>query len=249
MERSKPNCLIAISTLVLDLEKLEEVVGSVERDFYCFRDDFDFLIVMQGDPLLFDLFSKKVSAAVKIIFLDNRGLSVSRNKAIQYACAENYEWLIFSDDDIAHMDPIRAVKHQLSDLVLMRSSFPDGTQWKSYPEKFSFRHVTRFASFEIAVRCAFVEKYNLLFDERFGLGAKIGSGEENIFISSILKRGGNVSLFPQVCCIHPWNDFNKYTRGNVIFQKFFVLKEIFGLGIAIVAFPLFFLKKRFLGRL
>ena len=51
-----------------------------------------------------------------------------------------------------------------------------------------FRGILRISSIEFFINLDKVNKGNLRFDERFGLGAKYPSGEENILLADLLKR-------------------------------------------------------------
>lgn len=142
------------------------------------------------------------------VFLTSRGLSISRNVAVE-RCGT--EFLLFSDDDVVHLSgvPERIIEEfdkTNADIVTFTAQTPDGEFFKQYAGQ-GFRHtmrsVFRVSSIEIAVRVSAVRRAGLKFDEEFGLGAKYPTGEEIVFLADALRAGLIVRFCPFPIVVHP----------------------------------------------
>ena len=127
-----------------------------------------------------------------------RGLSRSRNKAIAAAkadiCVIADDDLMFDGDADARIEALFAENPNV-DVITFQARDGGGRPLKRY-RKSGHAHslLTAFniISFEIAFRRTSVINSGVLFDERFGLGAKFVSGEENIFVADLVRAGLNV---------------------------------------------------------
>lgn len=137
------------------------------------------------------------------------GLSRSRNRALHHATADI---VVIADDDVRHPPAAPATvarafaAHPRADIITFQAQTPSGAPFKRYPtrpRRHTARSLMRVSSWEIALRLASIRAAGLRFDERFGLGAKFPTGEENIFLLDALRRGLNLRYEPQVIAIHP----------------------------------------------
>ena len=112
--------------------------------------------------------------------------------------------LVITDDDnrydTAAIELIRNAfeKHPTAGLIQFQALTMEGKPLRNYPA-FPYAYETRprgtyFCSVELVMR----RKANLpRFDERFGLGAELGCGEEEVFVHEAVKRGVKMIYVPQ----------------------------------------------------
>ena len=138
---------------------------------------------------------------VSIVEDNGKGLARSRNIALENATAD---LLVITDDDnrydTAAIELIRNAfaKHPTAGLLQFQALSMEGKPLRNYPA-FPYAYETRprgtyFCSVELVMR----RKANLpRFDERFGLGAELGCGEEEVFVHEAVKRGVKMIYVPQ----------------------------------------------------
>ena len=138
---------------------------------------------------------------VSIVEDNGKGLARSRNIALENATAD---LLVITDDDnrydTAAIELIRNAfeKHPMAGLIQFQALSMEGKPLRNYPA-FPYTYETRprgtyFCSVELVMR----RKANLpRFDERFGLGAELGCGEEEVFVHEAVKRGVKMIYVPQ----------------------------------------------------
>ena len=143
----------------------------------------------------------KVREDVSIVEDNGKGLARSRNIALENATAD---LLVITDDDnrydTAAIELIRNAfeKHPTAGLIQFQALSMEGKPLRHYPA-FPYAYETRprgtyFCSVELVMR----RKANLpRFDERFGLGAELGCGEEEVFVHEAVKRGVKMIYVPQ----------------------------------------------------
>ena len=143
----------------------------------------------------------KVREDVSIVEDNGKGLARSRNIALENATAD---LLVITDDDnrydTAAIELIRNAfeKHPTAGLIQFQALSMEGKPLRNYPA-FPYTYETRprgtyFCSVELVMR----RKANLpRFDERFGLGAELGCGEEEVFVHEAVKRGVKMIYVPQ----------------------------------------------------
>ena len=119
-----------------------------------------------------------------------RGLSKSRNRAIEHAQAD---WIIIGDDDVLfYDDALRKLLNEAKESDIVVFSNADETGPKFRDDENDFRLIFSAASWCIAVRREFVQMHDLKFDERFGLGAPFISTEENSFLWDAKRLGARM---------------------------------------------------------
>ena len=138
---------------------------------------------------------------VSIVEDNGKGLARSRNIALENATAD---LLVITDDDnrydTAAIELIRNAfeKHPTAGLIQFQALTMEGKPLRNYPA-FPYTYETRprgtyFCSVELVMR----RKANLpRFDERFGLGAELGCGEEEVFVHEAVRRGVKMIYVPQ----------------------------------------------------
>ncbi|NQJ67820.1 glycosyltransferase [Streptococcus suis] len=137
-----------------------------------------------------------------IVHSERLGLSASRNEAISYA--RNEDICQIADDDMIFVDNYKEIVENaykefpeadvivfyvdLENHAIARSSIPKGSM--------QYLNAMRTSSVQISFKKSSLERVGLKFDERFGIGATYGSGEENILLFDALRKGLKLYSYP-----------------------------------------------------
>ena len=160
---------------------------------------------------------------------NEKGVAKSRNVVLN---STQTKYLLFADDEILFLsDGIKSAISYLEsnpacDLVLAQAVDTQGVLRKSYPKtevKLSKFNSAKAATYEMIVR---VE--SVAFDENFGAGAQNYLGDEYIFITDLLKKGGRATFLPLTIAIHPeessgsrWGTESDLRARAQVFQRVF----------------------------
>ena len=165
---------------------------------------------------------------------NEKGVAKSRNVVLDNA---QTKYLLFADDEITFLsDGIKSAIAYLEsnpncDLVLAQAVDTKGLLRKAYPK--AETKLTRFnsakaATYEMIVRVETVREKNISFDENFGAGADNYLGDEYIFITDLLKKGGKATFLPVTIAIHPedssgsrWGTESDLRARAQVFQRIF----------------------------
>ena len=140
---------------------------------------------------------------VKIIYSPERGLSRSRNKALQNV-SKNTDIVIFADDDIRFSDDYKDTvveKYQKKDYdgIVFNVRRVNGRLNKRLSKYVNQINLFRVVSPSMTFKYDSIKKIN--FDENFGTGSnKFVLGEENIFMSDCLKKGLKICTDKYIMC-------------------------------------------------
>jgi len=185
---------------------------------------------------------------IRIIFSMQRGLSKSRNVAIEN-CQAEYGYIL--DDDVvladgALEDLLERMIHDDVGVATAYFKYMGGGASGAFcdsPYTHNLLTVAKVCSIEICVKISLI-KGRILFDEEFGLGSKFPSGEEYIFLTDCLKSGIEVKYYPVCVGFHPdvtsGQDF--YTSSQKILAKREMFKRVFGVKSSLYIFA-FWAKK------
>lgn len=226
---------LAISTVFQNLDAALRVFeGLSER----YSSDVELLIVCQND---LGYSHQTISDGVKIYYLQGKGLSKSRNYAIQKSSGK-YIW--FLDDDVIlkdkFIDEFIAGSFSTFDIIFAKIYCSDAdSPYKKYSRERLKRHdMLRVSSIEIIASRCFLSSHNVTFDECLGLGAKYPSGEENIFLLNCFDKGGRFLDVDDYCIYHPCLEEKRepkflWSKQGYAYSKYNVAKSLGGvLGIA-----------------
>ena len=153
---------------------------------------------------------------VVVTELSGAGLCRNRNHAmdvvasLQTNAMEDVVYVIADDDERLEPDAFRKIRefyvsHPCVDVVLWQmASLADGRPLKSYPSALmDYRDRPR-SYYPSSVELTFRSRLRVLglrFDERFGLGSeKLAAGEEEVFLTDVLRRGLRVWMNPSLLC-------------------------------------------------
>ncbi|NOI03220.1 glycosyl transferase [Vibrio kanaloae] len=190
------------------------------------------------------------------VFSEGVGLSKNRNNVLKNALklCSKAEFLYIADDDITLnidglVDGYYFAKDNNLDVVTGKISNYDGSDFKKSYRSAPFIHsnfsVASISSVEILISRNYLVKQNVYFDERFGLGTCLPSGEEYIFLTDLLKNKARLMFFNRFFCYHPevtsGHDF--YSNENKIKAKGAMLKRVFGNKLSLIYILAFSVKK------
>lgn len=163
-----------------------------------------------------------------------RGVAKSRNTVLRSA---KTKYLLFADDEIVFLD--RGVKAAIEylednpecDLVLAQAIDTTGALRKRYAKKIvklSKFNSAKAATYEMIVRVDTIKTKHVYFDEKFGAGVSNYIGDEYIFISDLINKGGNAVFLPITIAIHPkdssgslWGTERDLIARSQVFQRVF----------------------------
>lgn len=172
--------------------------------------------------------------------LDYLGLSKSRNTALG-VCTTKYGYIM--DDDVEiNLDAIEKLvdlmEQEKVDVATCQYQFESGSLPRAYPNStfdHNFLSSARVASIEICLNIQSAKEKNISFDERFGLGTNLPSGEEYILLTDCLKNNLVVKYYPIITGIHPditsgmdfYSNFPKILAKREMFKRIFGRKSFF----------------------
>lgn len=150
----------------------------------------DGLIINQCDENAV-LDKKKNGKQYRMISVRERGLSRSRNMALKNAQGD---YCLLCDDDErlydGYGDKIVDAYKKLpnADIICFIVTF-EGKKYSKKPYRIGYLKSLRVSSVQISLKLDSIKKAGILFDEEYGSGTSMGSGEENIFFFDCLKKG------------------------------------------------------------
>lgn len=143
---------------------------------------------------------------IEIHTLDRRGVSPNRNNALLHCTAEI---ILNGDDDLTYSrEGLIALMEKFAqnpglDFATFRHTGPDR---KPYPaseaDLASMPRNYSVATFELAFRRKVVDS-GVRFDERFGPGASLASGEDEVMLLTLRRLGLRGRFFPIDIAAHP----------------------------------------------
>lgn len=194
--------------------------------------------INQGTPLegVFNVFN-----------ISSVGLSNSRNFAL--SLCQHGDLVILTDNDVGfNIETLNKIENSFENnidfsVLTFKSLLADGTPFKKYNEcefNHDFFSIMKVSSIEMAIR---VGPDIPKFDSSFGLGAKYPLGEENIFLSDVLRRGLKAKYLPINFSVH---FDNKHTGLAFDYessiQRFKVFIRVYGCFLGRLIFFLFIIK-------
>lgn len=166
------------------------------------------------------ILNHNLTSQSKHIKLNRKGISYSRNEGLKEVTGSV---VTFSDDDCWY--PADAFENVLThfkkneEILCFQIYDPNANEYykgnyeQSSKQIIKMKDLYRRSSIEIFLNLNQMKKNDLVFDERFGVGSTFPSGEENVFLTDLFKKGYRVSYIPQVVVYHRKKDYqtNKFT--------------------------------------
>ena len=245
--------IIAISTLFGRIDK-------IKKKQFPISDKVKYVVSCQGEKEYINEYYQDKLANLfghDVIWGEESksGLSNNRNNALRLA-AEHFpqlnSYIYICDDDVTPdlSGLLLAIEKIKSDGLTCLTGIikTDNGYFKNYynyPYQHTKLSTAKVCSVEILVSLKFIIYNNIYFDPKFGLGSKHPSGEEFIFLTDIISKGGIVYFFPISLCTHPplssGDDF--YSNDNKIMAKGAMLKRVFPFPVYYIMIILFSIKK------
>lgn len=160
----------------------------------------DALIINQCNHNSFDT-TKKGNHTIRMISTTDRGLSKSRNLAIEQATGDI--GIICDDDEVfieGYEEKIISAfqNYSKADIIIFSVIRKNGNR-KTYPTKVKRLNplaCLNVTSFEIAFRIQKIKKNKIRFNEQIGSGVSNAGGEENIFLHDCIRKGLSIFFVP-----------------------------------------------------
>jgi glycosyltransferase involved in cell wall biosynthesis len=167
--------------------------------------NFNILIINQSkDTVLSSDFE-----TVRVINVDEKGLSKSRNLAIKNA---SKKICLIADDDVVYFsnfdhEIISAFNQNPKASIITFNHQRIGKEKPQHTSKKVYSHskktIENVCSIEIAFQLNAIKNNNICFDENFGLGSYFETAEEYLFLRDAIKLKLNVIFSPFVIVSHP----------------------------------------------
>jgi glycosyltransferase involved in cell wall biosynthesis len=238
---------IIIPTLGQREQELFRLLDSLSKQTYT---NFEIIMVSQDNHDAVEEMLKQHTFIYKHIKLDQKGLSMARNKGLPYISGD---YVTFSDDDCWYPeDGLQKVmsafqEHPSTDVICFKIHDPliqrDYKNYSTQPKKEISRiDFLRKSSIEIFAKTHCFKNERVLFDERFGLGSPYKSGEENIILHDLKAAGFKISYEPTVVVYHKKRE-QEIVNNLDITKKGPLFIRIYGKPLGLILFHLFYLKK------
>lgn len=138
------------------------------------------------------------SSTVKLISTTERGLSNSRNKAIELATGNIC--LICDDDEYLYEDYGILISNTYAkipdaDVIAFKFLYPQKTYSNSI-KKIGFLNASTISSVELSFRREKIIDSKIRFNKYFGSGSVYSAGEENMFLYDCLRKGLKIYYVP-----------------------------------------------------
>ncbi|WP_018296185.1 glycosyltransferase family A protein [Corynebacterium lubricantis] len=161
----------------------------------------DAIIVNQCDTFKKEVFDHN-GHRIQFLSFDERGVGLSRNSALMRADADI---VLMSDDDVVYADGYRDLilsefrDNPEADMIVFNVPSVDasrGTSTIRKLERVRKFNSLRYATYQMAFRREKILEKNIFFSLLFGGGAKYLSGEDSLFIFTVLGSGLKVYKSP-----------------------------------------------------
>jgi glycosyltransferase involved in cell wall biosynthesis len=241
---------VIIPTLGTREKEMVRLLESLNKQTY---QQFEVIVVSQDHhdrvETMLDSFKDKLT----IIHLKSelKGLSIARNLGLSVVSGDI---VTFSDDDcwyplegfgkvISNMN-----QFQSPDIFCFQIYDPEQKEFyknyhDTYIEKLNTRQIFQRSSIEIFIKLGRIQKEELFFNEQFGLGAKYPSGEENIMLNQLHKKGYSLTYINEVVVYHLKPSQQSRLNIKTFNSKGPLFKEMFGPVFGSVMLTALFVKK------
>lgn len=221
---------IILPTLGNRIDELKRLFTSLENQK---NKSFELIIVSQGNHNIIENLLKNFTFKYNQIKIDKKGLSLSRNVAMNYI---NGNYVILSDDDAWYSEDsintiITEMKKNNEEIICFKIFDPISNKYyKNYSKhktKVGTIQILKKSSIEICFNLKKLNKSKIIFNEQFGLGSKFQSGEENLILNDLKKLGYKIKFVDKTVVYH------EIKKNTIIDEKFIkakaeILKIILG---------------------
>lgn len=236
--------LPTLGTRVVEITRLFE---SLKNQNYT---NYEVILVSQDNHQKMEELLNNVDFTYKHVKLYEKGLSLARNEGLKHVSGEI---VTFSDDDCWYLpnsfeNIISQFEQKDSAIICFQHYDPikkrHSKQYDPMPiDKITWKKVFNKASIEIFVNLKVLNKEEIHFDTRFGLGAKYPSGEENIFLIDTMKKGYKISYVPMVIAYHEIKGVSNTLNYRAFLSKGPMFKRMFNTQMGIFLLLALYMKK------
>lgn len=197
-------------------KELEELFHSLTKQEY---KHFEVIVIDQNNHNMVEDICINFSTKINIQYfkVKFRGLSKARNYGIKFVSGNI---VAFPDDDCVYSSDVLSVAHKLllnNDIDILTGDTSDYTSKKKYLNTkkcdtiIGFNNVFRSAiSYTIFIK--YKQKYDIVFDEKMGVGSQFGSAEETDLIIMLLKLNYKGFYTPRIMVFHPFSRTSDLVR-------------------------------------
>lgn len=238
---------IILPTLGNRILETKRLIDSLNKQIY---KGFEVIVVSQDNHENVDNLFRNVSFKYKHIRINEKGLSNARNVGLHYV---NGDILTFSDDDCWYPEyAFEFIKNIFDnkkyDILSLQVFDPINNYYYKRYNFFSEDQLTKFnilkkSSIEIFINLKKVKKEDIKFDIRFGLGAKYNSGEENILLMDLIKKGYNIAYYPKIIVYHKKRASERKLTLDTFIGKGALFKRLFSDMSGFILLIIFLIKK------
>jgi GT2 family glycosyltransferase len=162
---------------------------------------------------------------IRVINDKEYGLSRSRNLAVKESKGELL-WLL-DDDCVIHKGSVTSIVKAHSNhkaaIITFQTSSPDGKLLRRYEAvscSLSRKRVEKVLSPEITLKRSPVLENDLVYDERFGLGAQFQDSENYVFLIDALDKKLEVLFVPETVVSHDaWSSSDDFASYRIIYAR------------------------------
>ncbi|MBC3216073.1 glycosyltransferase family A protein [Serratia fonticola] len=192
---------------------------------------------------------KGLSENVRIIKMNRKGLSASRNEALKNSIGK---YLLICDDDVdISISGILSVCNEFdakpdADIIFTQVLTPEGEYFKKYKDvnNENLYTLAGISSIEICLKRESFIRSKLQYDERFGLGAEYPSCEEFILLTDAYKSGLSMKRTRINVMTHPKESSGKQLTNDAILRaKGAAFCRVYGMKKGYLITIIFFIKK------
>lgn len=207
--------------------------------------DFEICEVIVIQQLIKSNIELKLNNPSKVFSYKEKGVSLSRNKALEKASAPI---ALMADDDTYFIKGFENIiieaykQHQDAHIITFQAMNTEGDFFKKYSNqayKHNFRTILKISNIEVSINLSKL-KNRKLFDENYGPGSACICGSDTVFVVDTFNKGWNMYYIPKPIVVHPpvssgrtYSEFQTYHKG-IMYRRCFGWKSfILGLAFAI----------------
>jgi glycosyltransferase involved in cell wall biosynthesis len=220
------------SEITIGYSSLAERVANIRFPHFSFPHN---IVISVQNPNSIEYSIRDSDRSIKVIESKETGVAKSRNLVIDNS---ETKYLVFADDDATIVEDglaeiVRYLNmHEGCDAVLGTTVDEHGRLRKRYPKTAGKLHLFNSAkagTIEMVVRLDSIKRYGIRFDEHFGAGSPNHLGDEYVFISDLIKAGGQGVFLPVILASHPSHSSGSSSgEDQYLMERAKVFERVFG---------------------
>ena len=181
---------------------------------------------------------------------NEKGLAKSRNRLLE-KIESDVDIGIITDDDVTFVKEYKDIVQKAydtiknADIIIFKSLDENGKDRRKYPshnKELTRKEILQVCSIEITFRVLKI-KDKVRFDERFGLGSRYKSGEENIFLLDCYNKGLKIYFYNEAINIHPKESTGAIWMEEDIYEKGALFRRLYPKMCFFMVLPIAILKR------